>query len=237
MLAKEVVSARLEAGHQLHRVQLPDPAGARLPGAVPPLRHHPADGRLRPVGEPDRRRGPDPAGRGRIGSRAGHAVDHARRRHEVRQDRGRCALWLDPAMTSPYAFYQYFLNAADARCRAPAARLQLPLARGDRGARAGHRRASRGARRAQQALATELTALLHGEEQARRVKAASQAIFGQGDLRELDEATLRGGCGGAAASRDRRRACPHVARSARRQWPGQQPLRCETHGRAMAAPT
>ena len=57
MLAKETVSARLNSddGHQLHRVQLPDPAGHGLPRAVPPLRLHPADRRQRPVGQPDRR--------------------------------------------------------------------------------------------------------------------------------------------------------------------------------------
>ena len=45
-------------------------------------------------------------------------------------------------------------------------------------------------RRAQQALAEELTTLLHGADQARAVIAASQAIFGQGELRQLDEATV-----------------------------------------------
>ncbi len=45
-------------------------------------------------------------------------------------------------------------------------------------------------RRAQQALAEELTAMLHGADQARAVMAASQAIFGRGDLRALDEPTV-----------------------------------------------
>ncbi|HEX6655304.1 MAG TPA: tyrosine--tRNA ligase [Candidatus Limnocylindria bacterium] len=99
------------------------------------------------------------------------------------------ALWLDPAMTSPYAFYQYFLNQADAdvgallrtfsfRSREEIEELEAQTARRPE------------ARAAQQVLASELTALLHGEEEARRAVAASQAIFGQGDLRELDAATL-----------------------------------------------
>jgi tyrosyl-tRNA synthetase len=104
------------------------------------------------------------------------------------------AVWLDPALTSPYAFYQYFLNAADADVgsllrtfsfRSRAEILELERSSAERPE----------AREAQQALAQELTAMLHGDEQTRGVVAASQAIFGQGDLRDLDEATL-----GAVAS-------------------------------------
>jgi tyrosyl-tRNA synthetase len=104
------------------------------------------------------------------------------------------ALWLDPALTSPYAFYQYFLNAADADIgsllrtfsfRSREEILELERLSAERPE----------ARRAQQKLAHELTAMLHGEEQADGVVAASQAIFGQGDLRDLDAATL-----GAVAS-------------------------------------
>ena len=53
---------------QLHRVQLPDPAGHGLPRAVPAPGLHAADRRQRPVGQPGRRRRPDPPGRGRLGS-------------------------------------------------------------------------------------------------------------------------------------------------------------------------
>jgi tyrosyl-tRNA synthetase len=99
------------------------------------------------------------------------------------------AVWLDPVLTSPYAFYQYFLNVADADVgsllrtfsfRSREEILALERAAAERPE----------AREAQQALAEDLTALLHGEEQARSVVAASQAIFGQGNLRDLDEATL-----------------------------------------------
>jgi tyrosyl-tRNA synthetase len=99
------------------------------------------------------------------------------------------AVWLDPSMTSPYAFYQYFLNQADAdagallrtfsfRSREEIAELERSTVEHPE------------ARQAQQVLASELTALLHGDEEARRAVAASQAIFGQGELRELDAATL-----------------------------------------------
>jgi tyrosyl-tRNA synthetase len=100
------------------------------------------------------------------------------------------AVWLDPALTSPYAFYQYFLNAADADVgsllrtfsfRSREEILELERLSAERPE----------ARQAQQALAEELTAMLHGEEQARGVVSASRAIFGQGDLRDLDESTLR----------------------------------------------
>ena len=51
---------------QLHRVQLPDPAGQRLPGAAPPARLLAAARRQRPVGQPGRRRRPDQAGHRRF---------------------------------------------------------------------------------------------------------------------------------------------------------------------------
>jgi tyrosyl-tRNA synthetase len=99
------------------------------------------------------------------------------------------ALWLDPAMTSPYAFYQYFLNQADADVgallRTFSFRSREEIEELER-ATVEHPEE----RRAQQVLASELTALLHGDDEARRAVAASQAIFGQGELRELDAAAL-----------------------------------------------
>ena len=99
------------------------------------------------------------------------------------------ALFLDPAMTSPFAFYQFFLNSADAdagqllrvfslRSRAEIEELEQSIA------------ARPEERRAQQALAEELTAMLHGADQAQAVVAASRAIFGQGELRALDAGTV-----------------------------------------------
>ena len=73
--------------HLLHRVQLPDPAGAGLPRAVPPPRLRPADRWQRPVGQPDRRARPDPPGGGPDRARVRDAADHQGRRDEVRQDR------------------------------------------------------------------------------------------------------------------------------------------------------
>jgi tyrosyl-tRNA synthetase len=98
-------------------------------------------------------------------------------------------LWLDPELTSPYAFYQYFVNADDAdvvqllkvfsfRTRAEIEELEQATA------------AHPEARAAQQALAGELTELVHGGDEMRGAVAASRALFGQGELAALDAATL-----------------------------------------------
>ncbi|HLU73777.1 MAG TPA: tyrosine--tRNA ligase [Nonomuraea sp.] len=99
------------------------------------------------------------------------------------------ALWLDPEMTSPYAFYQYFLNADDRdvihylkvftfREREEIEALEKEVA--DRPF----------ARQAQRTLAADLTELLHGREELDAVVAASKALFGQGTLDELPASTL-----------------------------------------------
>ena len=66
----------------------------------------------------------------RLGPRA-TAADQGRR-HQVRQD-GHRHVWLDPAKTSPYRFYQFFLNTADDATSAAAAGLHVPVARRHRG--------------------------------------------------------------------------------------------------------
>lgn len=98
-------------------------------------------------------------------------------------------LWLDPQMTSPYAFFQYFVNTDDAdvgallrvfsfRSRDEIEALEATVA------------ARPEAREAQAALAGELTALVHGEREAASAMNASRALFGQGELHELDATTL-----------------------------------------------
>lgn len=100
------------------------------------------------------------------------------------------AIWLDPAMTSPYAFYQFWVNAEDRDVdrylryfsfRSREEIEELEKATADRPA----------ARAAQRALAEELTTLVHGAEETAQVIAASQALFGRGSLAELTPATLR----------------------------------------------
>ncbi len=98
-------------------------------------------------------------------------------------------VWLDPAMTSPYAFYQFWVNADD---RDAATYLKVFSFRPREEIEALEKAVAErpAAREAQRALAEELTALVHGEAQRDAVVAASQALFGRGALEELDEATL-----------------------------------------------
>jgi tyrosyl-tRNA synthetase len=99
------------------------------------------------------------------------------------------SLWLDPEMTSPFAFYQYFFNQEDADVgallRAFSFRSHEEIEELERTATERPEE-----RVAQRALAGELTTLVHGEDAADDAVAASRALFGQGDLSQLDERTL-----------------------------------------------
>ncbi|QWW18765.1 tyrosine--tRNA ligase [Schaalia sp. 19OD2882] len=99
------------------------------------------------------------------------------------------AIWLDPDMFSPYAFYQFWLQVADEDVvrflkiftflsREQIGQLEVEVAERPF------------ARAAQKALAAEMTRMVHGPDQLSRVLAATQALWGSGDLRALDEATL-----------------------------------------------
>ncbi|WP_405596356.1 tyrosine--tRNA ligase [Streptomyces sp. NBC_01410] len=99
-------------------------------------------------------------------------------------------VWLDPERTTPYAFYQFWLNADDRdvskflrifsfRSREEIEELEALTAERPQ------------ARAAQRALAEELTTLVHGADECAAVVNASKALFGQGELAGLDEPTLR----------------------------------------------
>jgi tyrosyl-tRNA synthetase len=99
------------------------------------------------------------------------------------------AVWLGAEMTSPYAFFQYWLNVEDAsvvsllkiftdRTRDEVAALEREVAERPF------------AREAQRTLARDVTSLVHGRDAAEAVESASRALFGQGDLTALDEGTL-----------------------------------------------
>lgn len=99
------------------------------------------------------------------------------------------AIWLNPEMCSPYAFYQFWLNTADAdvadrlkvftfKTRAEIEELQKSVEE------------EPFKRLAQKTLAYEVTSLVHGVEATEKVIAASEALFGKGDFATLDEATL-----------------------------------------------
>lgn len=98
--------------------------------------------------------------------------------------------WLDAELTSPYAFYQFWINADDRDVEnflkvfsfRPREEIEDLVKQGvDRPA----------ARVPQRALAEEMTTLVHGADETARVVAASRALFGQGALEELDERTLQ----------------------------------------------
>jgi tyrosyl-tRNA synthetase len=99
------------------------------------------------------------------------------------------AVWLDPEMTSPYEFFQYWLNSDDAdmpkflrvfsmKGRAEIERL-IETVQTNPGAREAHRE-----------LAREVTTLIHGAQAATMAESAGKALFGQAELSELDLTTL-----------------------------------------------
>ena len=89
MLAAETYKQPAGEGPVVRRVQLPAPAGLRLPAAVPAPRLRLADRRRRPVGQHRRRRRSDPAGRAEGGVRADLPAADDRHRREDGQDRRR----------------------------------------------------------------------------------------------------------------------------------------------------
>lgn len=98
-------------------------------------------------------------------------------------------LWLDPEMTSPYAWYQYFVNTADADVVRYLRWFTFLSA--DDIAELEEATATRPHERvAQRRLAWELTTLVHGEAATSAAEHASQALFGRGELSRLDESTL-----------------------------------------------
>lgn len=99
------------------------------------------------------------------------------------------SIWLDPSLTSPYAFFQYWLNVADEQVGSllriftfmpedAVAALEAETAQRPAG-RAGHR-----------VLAHEVTTLVHGAAATARVEQASAALFGSGDFTSVDAQTL-----------------------------------------------
>ena len=100
------------------------------------------------------------------------------------------AIWLDADMCSPYRFYQFWLNTADADV---IDRLKvftfLSRAEIERLAEAVETEPFR--REAQKALAREVTATVHGAAATDAVIAASEALFGSGELQGLDPEVLR----------------------------------------------
>ncbi len=99
------------------------------------------------------------------------------------------AIWLDESLTSAYEFFQFWLNSDDAdlprllkvfsmKNRAEIERL-IETVKVNPGAREAHRE-----------LAREMTAMIHGQQMAKSVEEAAKALFGQGEIADLDLKTL-----------------------------------------------
>jgi len=101
------------------------------------------------------------------------------------------SVWLDPEMTSPYAFFQFWLNTED-KDVINFLKVFSFLSHTEIDELEVAHTANPGLREAHRALARELTTLVHGADTTSRVEAAARALFGQGELSELDEKTLAG---------------------------------------------
>ena len=92
------------------------------------------------------------------------------------------AVWLDPNKTSPFDFYQYWRNVADADVMKCLRMLTfLPLEQIEEMARWEGSQLNR----AKEILAYELTELVHGEEEAKKAQAGARALFGTGNAEEM----------------------------------------------------
>jgi tyrosyl-tRNA synthetase len=108
---------------------------------------------------------------------------------KIGKSTGGGSVWLDPAMTTPYALYQFALNVDD-RDAGTYLRLLTFVGREEVEALDAATVERPAARAAQRRLAAELVALVHGPAELVRVQAASRALFGRGRLQDLDAATL-----------------------------------------------
>jgi tyrosyl-tRNA synthetase len=99
------------------------------------------------------------------------------------------AIWISPDLMSPYAFYQFWLNRADEEI--PGLLRVFSFSSREEIEALEQETTDQPARRVgQRALAEEMTTLVHGADETAKAIAASRALFGQGDLAELDGKTL-----------------------------------------------
>ena len=157
------------------------------------LRVHAADRRLRPVGQHHRRR---PAGASERTAPTVHALTIPLVTDSDGKKFGKSTgggnLWLDPEMTSPYAWYQYFVNTADADVipylkwftfLSADEMAELEKATAERP----HERA------AQRRLAQEITTLVHGEAALRGGRTRQPGAVRSGELTAARRADAGGG--------------------------------------------
>ena len=99
------------------------------------------------------------------------------------------ALWLDPAMMSPYAFHQFWLNVEDEKV-GELLRIFTFLSRDEIEVLEARHAEKPFLREGQKTLADHVTSLVHGEHETEQAKAAAAALFGGGDLSTLSTTTL-----------------------------------------------
>jgi len=99
------------------------------------------------------------------------------------------AVWLDPGLTSPYAFYQFWLNVEDADV-IDRLKVFTFLSKSEIEALAEQVKSAPHLREAQRALALEVTSLVHSVEAAQGAIQASKALFGQAELTDLSKEDL-----------------------------------------------
>jgi tyrosyl-tRNA synthetase len=119
------------------------------------------------------------------------------------------ALWLDPEMLSPYAFHQFWLNVEDEKV-GELLRVFTFLTRSEIEELEQQTAEKPFLRAGQKALAEHVTTLVHGADEARQAEAAAAALFGGGDLREIDPATLGAALREAGSATVPRGALPGV---------------------------
>ena len=100
------------------------------------------------------------------------------------------AIWLDAAMFSPWAFYQFWINAEDTEV-VTLLKVLTDLRREQIDALEQQVRDEPFRRTAQRTLAQEVTTLVHGPDATRSAQAAAAALFGKGDVGGLDARTLQ----------------------------------------------
>ncbi len=98
-------------------------------------------------------------------------------------------VWLDPKKTSPFQFYQFWLNVDDDSLKEYLLKMTT-LSKAEIDAAIELHKRDKKERHGQQILAREATTLVHGEEEATQAEQVSQALFGEGNLGELDKSAL-----------------------------------------------
>jgi tyrosyl-tRNA synthetase len=108
------------------------------------------------------------------------------------------AVYLDPGLTSPWEFFQYWVNADD---RDVVKLLKFFTFLGEDEISALERSTAEAPhlREAQRRLAAEMTVLVHGQAEVDKILAATEVLFGKGDIRAADPATLRAALAAAPA--------------------------------------